>query len=338
MSLKYTITNSVITVFHNGQIHTVSEGSPNFKPLKNALFNEKWDEVPTYLSITATMNKWAKGYFTLKDSTFYFKDVALPELFNKRIVKMATEGEDPTPLFKFWERLQKNPSFRSVEQLWPFLDQQGIPLTEDGCFLAYKAVREDLKDIHSGTIDNTPGKIVEIERNRISDDPNHACHFGLHVGALEYARNFGGYNSIVLICKVDPADVVCVPYDHSFQKMRVCRYEVMGHHTDNDVFLPSTVVSDEDLFEAEDIDVAKMADGQEIWDIKPTPISRVLCLATNPDHPYDSYNMSKLLDLTIDQLRTYAANHLKIVGASKIPGGKIALVSKIISTLGKSKR
>ncbi len=43
----------------------------------------------------------------------------------------------------------------------------------------------------------------------------------------------------------------------------------------------------------------------------------------------------KLLEFSLDELRKYATYGLEIVGASKIAGGKTALVGKILKTRGK---
>jgi hypothetical protein len=108
----------------------------------------------------------------------------------------------------------------------------GLSVTEDGCFLAYKTVNSDYTDKYSGTVDNTPGtKPDRMKRSQVDDNPRNHCSKGYHVGALGYAGPGGWYNSpndIVLICKVNPADVVSVPDDHSCQKMRCCYYEPVG--------------------------------------------------------------------------------------------------------------
>jgi hypothetical protein len=51
-----------------------------------------------------------------------------------------------------------------------------------------------------------------------------------HVGSLEYASTFGGSDSIHLIVEVDPKDVVAVPHDCNFQKLRTCRYKVVARY------------------------------------------------------------------------------------------------------------
>jgi hypothetical protein len=99
-----------------------------------------------------------------------------------------------------------------------------MPITTKGTFLAYKGIREDGKDVHSGTIDNSPGQTPTMPRRLVNDDPNQGCSQGLHVGAFEYASHWGPR---VVLVEVDPADVVSVPADHSYQKCRACKYKVL---------------------------------------------------------------------------------------------------------------
>ena len=241
---------------------------------------------------------------------------------------MVGRNEDPTAFFRFWERLQQNPSYRSVNQLWAFLNNQGIPLTANGNFLAYKGVQQDYKDVHTSTYDNSPGAINEMPRNKISDDPHKSCHDGFHVGALEYAKNF---SSRVVICEVDPKDVVCVPYDSSQQKMRVCKYRVIGNYGSQ---LDDAVedVSDSSALNVHSgAPVATEEDGGQTILRKTSPVIPT----DDPTRPEDFKALDKmgvvqLLDQPIGPLRTYASRGLNIVGASKIPGGKTALIQAIV--------
>jgi len=381
--LPFTLTNESITVVFEGKPHVVQKGTPQFNALRKAILAEDWKAVPKNLTVAKSIKDWAKGKFTLKGDNFYFEGNELPRNINTRIIKMATSGEDPRPLFNFWERLQKNPSMRSVEQLWPFLEHKGIPLTKDGCFLAYKGVKQDFMDAHTGTISNKPGTVHEMPRNQISDDPNHACHEGFHVGALAYA---GGFSQRVVICEVDPEHVVCVPYDESQHKMRVCKYKVVGQH--NGSYMSSTTHEEEkpkkDAMEFDPNDETDanydpendfLAEPCEECGNKIPPdyiaednrYHDHTCTKFEADHPLEeekkkpakkkkgsekkkehkakkkagkalAKSFSKLKDLTmpelmgetIDTLRDYAGKGLKIVGASKIPGGKTALVAIIM--------
>jgi hypothetical protein len=364
----FTMTNESITVVWEGKPVIVKQGSPNYLGLKKAITAQDWDDIKNHLTVSKSIESWANNKFTVNDGVVHYLGEAIPDDINARIIAMSGAGEDPTPLFNFWERLQKNPSFRSVKQLYGFLKNKNIPILEDGCFLAYKSVREDYKDVHSGTFDNHPGVTNEMPRNKISDDPNLACHEGLHIGALSYAQSFheGG---IIVVCKIDPENVVCVPYDYSQQKMRVCKYRVVGNYGTE---LPSTIfeedlpiIDDEDTVDEEEDDLtdpgfsvplkdmdelAETGLGVPLRDLKSTP-ARVSSKTSTPKTKapklnaktkklvisFNKLELDGLIEKSIEELRQYATYGVKLVGASKIPGGKVALVKSILKTRYKLK-
>jgi hypothetical protein len=234
--IKYNLTRESVTFIYEGKSYSVQKEAANFNPIREALLSENWNEVPKHLTIGKSIEEWAKGEFKVEGGIIKYKGEEIPYNLSRRIFAMAQGGDDPTPVFKFWERLQKNPSARSVAQLWDFLQHTNIPLTTNGTFYAYKGVKSNYKDAHSGTVDNSPGAINRMPRNKISDDPRVECHFGFHVGALGYAR---GFSELVVVCEVDPEHVVCVPYDQNSQKMRVCEYKVVGNYGGP---LPSVII------------------------------------------------------------------------------------------------
>lgn len=87
-------------------------------------------------------------------------------------------------------------------------------------------------DIHSGTMDNSVGKKLRIDPWQVEANRDVTCAKGLHVCSRSYLPHFGGSGSRVVICKVNPADVVAVPNDYNNAKMRVCAYEVIGELND----------------------------------------------------------------------------------------------------------
>jgi hypothetical protein len=170
-----------------------------------------------------------------------------------RMIQMLDEGFDLTAMARFLANLMENPSYRAVRDLYSFLEFGKMPITEDGHFLAYKAVRADYTDIHSGTIDNSIGAIVEMPRREVDEDPNRTCSHGLHVCSFEYLPHFAHANGHVMVCKVNPRDVVAIPTDYARTKMRVCRYEVVDECKDyytsrEHVLGNTTVATDEEPF------------------------------------------------------------------------------------------
>lgn len=226
---SFTVTDSSIAVVEKatGRTYTVAVGAPNYAPLKEAFQNGDWDSVLEHLEVRKSIEAWSKGNFKFEGGRILYKGEEIPGVLGKRIRVMAERGEDVDGLLKFWELLKKNPSMRAVEGLYNFLQHEGIPIGPNGHFRAYKGVNENMTDKHSGRVDNRPGTVNAMDRNKVSDDPRTPCHYGYHVGALAYAKNFA---SVTVICEVSPEDVVCIPYDHSQQKMRVCRYTVVGLH------------------------------------------------------------------------------------------------------------
>jgi hypothetical protein len=237
------ISKESITIFLDGEAYTVKRGDENFTPALLAVGEGRWDDVPPLVSRGFLLQKWAQGDFTFADGLMHYKSFPLPHQLNERMLVMAKEKTSPEFLLKFWELLQGNPSKRSVTQLYDFLAHQNIPIDEDGYILAYKSVRRNYMDHHTGKVDNSVGAVPEMPRNHVDDDPHSACSDGYHLGALSYAQGFGGASkSRLMVCKVNPADVVSIPRDSSSRKMRVCKYKVIGHYGEA---LPSTVYDTE---------------------------------------------------------------------------------------------
>lgn len=320
----------------------MQKGTPNFHPLRTALLEERWGDVPGYLTIEKAVKSWANGQFALENGRIKWGEHPLPRGLSDKIMGMLTKGEEPTSLLLFWERLQKNPSWRSTNQLWEFISHAGITVLKDGCLLAYKGVKTDYTDQHSGKVDNKPGTVNSMPRNQISDDPSVPCHYGFHVGDYSYAKNFAAR---VVVCKVDPADVVCVPNDESYRKMRVCTYRVIGNYGET---LDTGAVSDEPLADVpvDDKKVEAVVKEEEAKvtrkDGKGRPVEEVVTAKSSqkviPENPegaalrkkYGKMKMEDLLLVPLADLRQYVTYGLLITGASKLAGGKPALVKMIL--------
>lgn len=82
-------------------------------------------------------------------------------------------------------------------------------------------------DMHTETMNIVVGSPVKMERTECDSDPLYDCSYGLHVGATRYVESFAKNNSRILICLVNPKNIVAIPnYDNS--KMRVCEYYPIG--------------------------------------------------------------------------------------------------------------
>ena len=89
-------------------------------------------------------------------------------------------------------------------------------------------VQKDLyTDKHTSKMHIELGVPVYQSRGECDADPSKECSHGLHVGSTTYVNNFAVGNDTVLICLVNPMNVIAVPkYDRS--KIRVCEYFPIG--------------------------------------------------------------------------------------------------------------
>ena len=73
-----------------------------------------------------------------------------------------------------------------------------------------------------------------MRREDVMDDRNVACGPEFHVCSLDYITDIGWNNSDshLMVCEVNPIDVVSVPVDCEFQKLRCCAYTVVGELQD----------------------------------------------------------------------------------------------------------
>ena len=241
MTPSYTITSSTLSVLADGRQLSLSRTSPLWDRAIDALRAQQWATLVELLTPAKAVENLSKGNFTISQDCVLYRGERIPDCLEKRILEFWELGLDFTPLLNFFERLAKNPSKNSVEQLYTFLQNKNIPISQTGTFFAYKAIRMDWLDIYSGTISNHIGAQPVMERRKVDDNSAHHCSQGLHVGGLDYVKMYGsGASSRYVIVEVDPANVVSVPTDHNFMKVRVTTYRVVEEYRGP---LPETVYS-----------------------------------------------------------------------------------------------
>jgi hypothetical protein len=225
MSYPYIIQGNNITVVIGNKPHTVGKSHITYNRLLNAIKAEDWETVENVINPKDVVLEFGKGNVTIKGETVFWKDRELHSALTKRMVAMIQDGFSVEPLVAFMDNLMENPSKRAVDELYGFLETNNLPITPDGHFLAYKKVKFDYTDCHTGTMDNSVGKVVEMERNAVDDNKERTCSEGLHFCSREYLDHFGGTRLVIV--KVNPRDVVSIPVDYNNSKGRTCRYTVV---------------------------------------------------------------------------------------------------------------
>lgn len=179
------------------------------------------DYVINKLARKQTKTRFTEGWGEV-EGVITFNGEHVGSTMQKRVTEARELGLPLEPFEKFLIKLDQNPSFNSRQQLLGFLDACDLPITANGDFIAYKAVREDFFDKHSGTVKYEIGSVVEMPRSAVDDNPANTCSHGLHVCSKAY----GKFAARLLIVYVNPADVVSVPTEYNSSKMRVCKLVV----------------------------------------------------------------------------------------------------------------
>jgi hypothetical protein len=228
-AIPYLLQGKNIILVIDGKSHTISKDTHiAYAKIVDALKAQDWDALRDLVEPKKAIVNFGKGYVSIEDNKILWKGKPFNNALAFRMIEMYQDGFHIDPMVRFMENLMQNPSKRSVDQVYGFLEKNKLPLTADGYFLAYKKVRKDYLDIHSGTISNHVGAIVTMDRNLVDDNPDSHCSSGLHFCSESYLQHFGSVSDPVMILKINPADVVSIPTDYNGAKGRCARYEVVG--------------------------------------------------------------------------------------------------------------
>lgn len=219
--------DGVISLMLDNQSYSVNDEHPNYEGIIESLREKDWDTLRSLIDIPKALTQFASnGKIEVKGGEVLYNGTVIHNTITTRVLELMSGGFPFEPMLRFLENLMENPSSQSVCELYDFLQNRNLPITEDGHFLAYKGTRANEYDVYSGKVHNKIGAVIEMPRNKVDDNRTNTCSFGYHVGAMEYVDTY--CRDRVIICKVNPRDAVSVPTDHSAQKLRVCRYEVLA--------------------------------------------------------------------------------------------------------------
>ena len=260
----FILTENSLTVSVEGKTYTINSGHPSWKQAIESLKRKDYQALKDLVSVQKAFCSFTGDKVKIVDNQVFFNGEPINSYLSEKILSFMEKGLPHESLIKFLERLMANPSRRAVTELYSFLRHKSLPITDDGTFLAYKSVRSDYTDHHTGNFNNSIGNTLQMIRNNVCDDHNQHCSVGFHAGSLEYASSFGGHDSILLIVEIDPADVVSVPSDCNCQKLRTCKYKVVAKY---DGPLPQHYTKDaESAYQPQDDEDDNDLDFDDGWD------------------------------------------------------------------------
>ena len=290
MSLSFIKTSqgTLNVVTSNGRSFHVGSEHPNYKTLLEAIREGDEKKFVRNVDIPKAIARKSSGLVEVVNGEVVYQGEPVHNVVATRILDLMNAGLPFEPMMKFLANLMENPSRRSVEQLYTFLENRNLPITDDGCFLGYKAVRNNYHDKHSGKVNYSPGNVVKVPRSSVDDDFRNQCSYGLHVGGIEYVRSFGSGDDRFLLVKVNPKHAVAVPTDYDCQKLRVEQLEVVRevsrdfvlenvlYAADGNDYVASDneIYEDSDDWDDDDFDVyaEEQAEDDDLWDYENEPV------------------------------------------------------------------
>lgn len=243
---------ATLTVFHDGQPLVANDEHPNWERILKGVVVDDDPSVVELFDITKTVAEKFQRLgqrVTAANNRIYFDGDEVNNALSKKIMEFVEAGvDDWVPLVKFMEKVFDNPEEHSREQLFDWLTNHAFSINEDGDILGYKGVQYNKDHLDSGhlyssitsgtnkvTVDDvvytgrvpqSVGSVVEMARSEVGFDPSTGCAAGLHVANYRYASTWTTIAKVLLVA-VSPRDVVSVPTESNWEKVRVNRYRVV---------------------------------------------------------------------------------------------------------------
>jgi len=247
---------SITLVTSDFQVLTASKDNPNWKAIEAAVKANDEETLISLISMKRTVENFGKtGKIQIRNGSVFYRGGKLFGEDVSRIFSYLSNGYPHQSMVKFLEAKLRNAYPSSVEALYSFLENRGMPITDNGTVLGYKGVDSDYFSKNTGNeplvagirdergkIRNQIGDVIWMDRRYVCDDNNQGCAGGLHIGSQNYATGWAG-DGRVMVVEFSPEYVVSVPTSEH-EKLRVFKYRVVGElnndrlgDTYNDVYV-----------------------------------------------------------------------------------------------------
>ena len=231
--IPHIATSKNISFVWNDEIVNVSIDSNKFSEIKDALNDGNGDLAFKLSSIKNQILSYSYKDIEIENNILTYKGKVFENSIVDKIVIDMNEGNtDFEKYVKFIDNMMANPSHKIKKRIYDFIVAEDIKISDDGFILAFKVVKSSYYDIHSNSMDNSPGCVVKMNREDVDDDDSVTCSSGLHVCSKSYIPYFSNNTSKIVLCKVNPKDVVSIPIDYNDAKMRCCEYVVLKDVSD----------------------------------------------------------------------------------------------------------
>lgn len=234
--IPFTRTPTSITLVVDSRHRQIDRSHANFNRVADQLkfmrtiteeaeYGRAVDQLRTFIDIPAFVALVTEGRVQISKNEVRVDGQTTHGHIAERLLEMLREGFDVLPLARMLQRLDDAPIKNVKDQFLRWLEKSHMPLTEDGCVIAYKYVREDYTDGWSGRIDNHVGAVIQrLEVNSVNADPENTCAAsGYHFCSFGYLH---GQQPRIMLVKIAPEDVCSFPSTEE-AKGRCLFYEII---------------------------------------------------------------------------------------------------------------
>lgn len=268
-NFSYIVSGTGLSIVIDNKPYVVNNTHLNYSLILDCIKSKQYSQIPDLVNVTKVITNFVQPSINTptdfevdtESETIKYKGEVVHNAVVYYIFEMIKKGFPIDSLLKFLTNLYENPSKKTIDELYSFLDYGKMPITEDGCFIAYKRVNNNYTSIYDNKTDNSIGKTVEMPRHKVDDRSDNTCSHGLHICSFDYLQYYSGDK--VIVVKVHPADVVSVPTDYKNTKARVCKYVVIGELNEHDAsvekhtFNTPVAATDEVVVEAKEPNVVQ---------------------------------------------------------------------------------
>lgn len=236
--------NTVVVILDNGAVLQKTNVDEEFmKTLKNikdeeslhGLFNPDIESIiKEGLEVRGLLQEVQNSKELVKrgDSIYWkgISELSMPqELVKAVLAAEKANNEIKLETYKnFWTLMSLNPDERCRQNLFWFLNKNGLIISRCGFFVAYRNVDKTdeegvYTDCHSHSFKIRMGEMVVMPREECDPIQENTCSRGLHLGSSSWLVE-GYFGTVGLVCLCNPAEVVAVPPLDSYGKLRTCAY------------------------------------------------------------------------------------------------------------------
>lgn len=241
--VKYFISpNSISFYTSDGSAQNIASDHANFKVIASLLLSEEYETEDEIIELVSIPNAIVKsidnaiagkylmpGKVVLNAGVIYYDGVPIHSALTDKMLSVLSASGNIDPWCMLMEKLYQNPTAAARDEMYDWISGCKMPITDQGDLVAYKRVRDDYMDCHSGTILNAIGTTVQLEsRSKVDPNRRNLCSVGLHFCSPTYLNSFYNNAGKILILTVNPADVVAIPTDYNFAKGRTWKYTVVS--------------------------------------------------------------------------------------------------------------